>query len=267
MPLEDVRIAAVGDLHCARTSQGALERTFAAIEEAADVLVLCGDLTDYGLPEEAEILAAQLKKAITIPTVAVLGNHDFESRREKDVHDLLLAAGVIVLDGDACEVEGIGFAGVKGFGGGFGDRAVEAWGEPVLKAFVGETIQEALKLESALARLTAKTKVVVLHYAPIEATVQGEPTAIHPFLGSRRLEEPINRMRVDLVLHGHCHHGSLEGVTSTGIPVYNVAMPLLRRQRPGEPPFRVFTLPREKVAEWTPLGAAPRASFDAGGRL
>jgi Icc-related predicted phosphoesterase len=149
---------------------------------------------------------------------------------------------VVVLDGEAHEIDGVGFVGVKGFAGGFGRRTLEAWGEPVMKAFVHEALQEALKLESALAKLRTERRVALLHYAPTEATVEGEPLEIYPFLGSSRLEDPLNRYQVDLVFHGHAHRGSVEGRTTAGAPVYNVAAPLLRRIFPDQPPFRIVPL-------------------------
>jgi Icc-related predicted phosphoesterase len=243
--MSEIRVAAVGDLHCTRKSQGAYQQLFRKMSRDADVLVLCGDLTDYGLPEEAQILASELGHGLTIPAVAVLGNHDHESDHMSEMRNILLAAGVTVLDGDACEIEGVGFAGVKGFCGGFGDHAVAAWGEHTLKVFVQEAAHEALKLEEALTRLSCPTRLAVLHYAPIEATVAGEAREIYPFLGSRRLEEAIDRAgAVAAAFHGHCHSGSLEGKTAGGVPVYNVAMPLLRKMMPGQPPYRMITLPR-----------------------
>jgi Icc-related predicted phosphoesterase len=211
---EMVRVATVGDVHCGKGSQGALQPIFAAAAELADVLVLCGDLTDYGLPEEAELLIGELKAAARLPVVAVLGNHDYESGQAEAVAELLRAAGVSVLDGDSCEVEGVGFAGIKGFGGGFGRGTLGFWGEPAIKAFVQEAIDESLKLEQALARLRTERRVAVLHYAPVQATVEGEPPAIFPFLGCSRLEEPLARLPVDVVVHGHAHGGSPEGRTS-----------------------------------------------------
>jgi Icc-related predicted phosphoesterase len=238
-----LRVAAVGDLHCTRTSEGAFQALFAKIAESADVLVLCGDLTDYGTAEEARVLAKELG-ATKLPTLAVLGNHDFESTASDEVARILTdAAGVSVLDGTAMEVQGVGFAGAKGFPGGFGPRALQSWGEGPVKAFVAAAIEEALKLESALARLRTRGRVALLHYAPIGATVDGEPVEIYPFLGSSRLEEPINRYRPDAVFHGHAHRGQLEGATSAGVPVYNVALPLLRRRLPDRPPFRVVEIP------------------------
>lgn len=222
------RIAAVGDLHCTRGSRGALQDLFVRASSEADVICLCGDLTDYGLVEEAEILADELASA-SVPIVAVIGNHDHESDQADAVSDVLRAAGVSVLDGDAVEVGEIGFAGTKGFCGGFGSDALGAWGEQPIKAFAQEAVNEALKLEHGLARLRVAQRVVLLHYAPIAATVEGEPAGIVPWLGSSRLEEPIDRLEVDVVVHGHAHHGTLEGRTRGGVPVFNVALPLLRR--------------------------------------
>jgi Icc-related predicted phosphoesterase len=214
--------------------------------ERADVILLGGDLVDYGLPEEAHILVDELSVAIKakVPVVAVLGNHDFESGHPEVVKDILCSAGITVLDGDAVELHGVGFAGVKGFCGGFGRRSLEPWGEPMIKDFVRESIDEALKLESALARLRTPHRIALLHYSPIQATVEGEPLEIFPFLGSSRLEEPINRYEVSAVFHGHAHHGSPEGRTARDIPVYNVSMPLLRQHYPDRPAFRVLELPR-----------------------
>ena len=134
-----------------------------------------------------------------------------------------------MLDGEAVEIGGVGFAGVCGFGGGFGRRMLNAWGEPLIKQFVQEAIDQALLLEQALGKLQTDRRVVVLHYSPIRATVTGEDPEIFPFLGSSRLEEPINRFRVSAVFHGHAHNGASEGVTSSGIPVYNVSLPLLQQ--------------------------------------
>jgi Icc-related predicted phosphoesterase len=239
---DHVRLAAVADLHCSKTGQGAFQPLFAQASAAADILVLCGDLTDHGLPEEAQVLAKELA-GVRIPMVAVLGNHDYHHNEPNEVERILCAAGVQVLDGDDCEVLGVGFAGVKGFGGGFGRMALEAWGEDGIKKFVYEAVEESLKLEKALARLRTAQRVAVLHYAPIEATVEGEPQPLWPFLGSSRLEEPLNRYAVTAVLHGHAHHGSPEGKTAGGAPVYNVAMPVLRRAFTDRPAFRVIEVP------------------------
>jgi Icc-related predicted phosphoesterase len=239
MPGNVVRVAAVGDLHCTKTAQGALQQLFARIAESAEVLLLAGDLTDYGLPEEARILARELT-SVRIPVAAVLGNHDYESDKQDEVRQILADAGVAVLDGDACELHGIGIAGIKGFGGGFGQRALGPWGEPIIKQFVHEAVNEALKLEAALARLRTTELIALLHYSPVQQTVDGEPLEIYPFVGSSRLEEPISRYPVSIVIHGHAHRGQLEGLTKSGVPVYNVSMPLLTRSYPDRPAFRVF---------------------------
>jgi Icc-related predicted phosphoesterase len=237
-----VRVAALADLHCTKTSQGAFQPLFTRVSEAADILVIAGDLTDYGLPEEAAVLARELT-ALRIPAAAVFGNHDLESGKSAEVRDILTAAGLTILDGDACELQGIGIAGVKGFGGGFGRHALGPWGETIIKQFVHEAVDEALKLEAACARLRTSQIVAVLHYSPVQQTVDGEPLEIYPFLGSSRLEEPIGRYPVSLVVHGHAHRGQLEGATKNGVPVYNVSMPLLTRTYGDRPPFRVFEVP------------------------
>jgi Icc-related predicted phosphoesterase len=244
-----VRLAALGDLHYPKHSPETLQPLFAHINQAADVLLLCGDLTDYGRPEEAHGLAQSLAAHIKIPTLGVLGNHDFESNAPDTVEKILREAGVVMLDGDMCEVHGIGFAGVKGFAGGFGQYALQPWGEAAIKHFVHEAVNEALKLESALAKLHTPQRIAVLHYSPIQATVQGEAPELFPFLGSSRLEEPLNRYGVTAVFHGHAHHGSPEGYTTGGIPVYNVAMPLLQKTFPGQPQCRVIDIPVDAAAE------------------
>jgi Icc-related predicted phosphoesterase len=243
MERKTVRIAAVADIHVKKTSAGALQPLFARATDEADVLLLCGDLTDYGTPEETKILARDITAALRIPAIAVLGNHDYESNHEHDVAQILTDAGVVVLDGDSTELHGVGFAGVKGFAGGFGRRALGAWGEKIIKDFVHEAIDESLKLEAALARLRTPQKIAVLHYSPIQATVEGEPLEIVAFLGSSRLEEPLDRYRVTAVFHGHAHRGALQGRTKNGAPVYNVAMPLLASVFPEKPPFRVVEVP------------------------
>jgi Icc-related predicted phosphoesterase len=239
MPAHDVvRIAAIGDLHYGRTSTpGSLQPLFGQISAAADILVLTGDLTDYGLPEEARAFAKELA-AVRIPMVAVLGNHDFESGQQEEVCRIMQDTGVTMLDGDSTEIHGVGFAGVKGFAGGFGRRALGPWGEQTIKHFVREAVDEALKLESALARVRTETVVAVLHYSPIQGTVEGEPPDIFPFLGCSRLEEPITRFPVSAVFHGHAHHGQPEGRTRTNVPVFNVSASLMRETFPDRP-FRL----------------------------
>jgi Icc-related predicted phosphoesterase len=260
-PRTHLRIAALGDIHVSKTSQGTFQPIFSQITNTADVLLLCGDFTDYGLPEEARVLARELTTASKIPVIAVLGNHDYESGQQDEIRRILADAGVTVLDGEATEVHGVGFAGVKGFAGGFGRGALGPWGEAVIKRFVQEAVDEALKLEAALARLRTHRRIAVLHYSPIRGTVEGEPLEILPYLGSSRLEEPINRYRVNAVFHGHAHRGSPEGRTATGVPVYNVAMPLLARIYPERPPYLIVELPLdgEQVQPPSPPATAPLA--------
>lgn len=239
-----LRFAAVGDIHCTRESAGTLRSFFAQASEAADALLLCGDLTDYGLTDEAKVLAEELS-VVSKPMIAVLGNHDYESGVPDQVRRVLMDAGVKVLDGEAVEVHGVGIAGAKGFAGGFGRGSLGAWGESAIKLFVNEAIQEALKLESALAKLRTPQRIAMLHYSPIAGTVQGEPVEIYPFLGSSRLEDPLLRYPVTAVVHGHAHRGAPEGRTVSGVPVYNVAKPLLQRSHPDRPAFRVLEIERE----------------------
>jgi len=237
-----VRLAALGDLHYTRSSQATFQPYLSQLTDVADVLLLCGDLTDNGQPDEARALTRDLTETVKIPTVAVLGNHDFESGHEDEIRTLLTEVGIKVLDGDTCEIHDVGFAGVKGFAGGFGRGTLRPWGERVLKAFVQEAVNESLKLEKALARLRTPHRIALLHYAPVQSTVEGEPIEIYPFLGCSRLEEPLSRYPVTAVFHGHAHNGRLEGRTSGGVAVYNVSLPLLQRLQP-ERPFRLLTIP------------------------
>jgi Icc-related predicted phosphoesterase len=237
-----MRIAAVGDLHRDNNDNASFQRLFNHAAENADVLLLCGDLTDYGLPDEAKLLAAELIQ-VKIPVIAVLGNHDFESGQSDAITHILSDVGVKVLDGQGFQLGQVGFAGVKGFGGGFGTHTLEPWGETAIKSFVQEAVSESLKLELALSRLRVPWRIGILHYSPIAATVAGEPLEIYPFLGSSRLEEPLNRYHVSLAFHGHAHRGALEGKTRDGTPVYNVSYPLLRRAMPDQPPIRIIELP------------------------
>jgi len=258
------RIAAVGDLHCTVESGGRLQELFTRASAEADVIALCGDLTDYGLPEEAHVVAAELAAA-RVPVVGVLGNHDHESGKQVEVAQILTDAGMKVLDGDAVQLAGIGFAGTKGFAGGFDIHSLGAWGETATKAFVQAAIDEAMKLEAGLARLRTRSRVALLHYSPISGTVRGEPEQIYPFLGSSRLEDPIDRMEVSAVFHGHAHHGATEGRTRHGVPTYNVSLPLLLAAGRRARPFRVVELPvdasmpDEGGNELTPVQARTRS--------
>jgi len=225
-----IRVAAVGDIHVRETDKGKLAAFFKDVSEEADVLVIAGDLTDTGDEGEAQVLADELKSC-SIPVVGVLGNHDYEKGRHKLIRQILQNNNMHVLDGEAIILEGVGFAGVKGFGGGFDKHMLSMFGEGAMKAFVQEAVDEALHLDRALARLDQENenirKIAVLHYSPIQATVIGEPEQIFPFLGSSRLAEPLSRRNVVAAFHGHAHVGTLEGETNNGVKVYNVAKPIL----------------------------------------
>ncbi len=224
------RIAAVGDIHVRETDKGKWTDYFKEISKNADVLVICGDLTDTGDEVEAQVLSDELK-ACTIPVVCVLGNHDHEKGRHKLIRQIVQKDNVHVLDGEAIVVGDVGFAGVKGFGGGFDNHMLSMFGEGAMKAFVQEAVDEALHLERALTRLDASNqgikKIAIFHYSPIKETIVGEPEAIYPFLGCSRLAEPLTRIKVAAAFHGHAHAGTLEGQTVGGTKVYNVSKPIL----------------------------------------
>jgi uncharacterized protein len=222
---EMLTFAAIGDLHIREDRTSLYRELFAEISTKAEVLVLCGDLTDVGKPREAEVLAEDLR-ACSIPVVGVLGNHDYESDQAEEVEKILKAAGMHLLNGQSYETNGVAFVGVKGFVGGFGRRMLASFGEAVLKTFVAESVKEAMRLENAMRAVGNERAVVVLHYAPILDTVEGEPLEIFPFLGSSRLGETIDRFKVSAVVHGHAHHGRYQGQTPRGAPVYNVAFPV-----------------------------------------
>ena len=218
-----MRVAAIGDLHVQESDNAPYRELFTEIAQKADVLLLCGDLTNFGKTTEAEILAADIKSC-SIPVLGVLGNHDYECGQPEKVCDILHGAGMIVLDEQAHEIDGVGFAGVKGFMGGYGRGELAPFGEPIAKAFVDEVMKEARKLENALRTLRTERSVAVLHYSPITDTLEGEPAEIFQYLGAQRLAEPIDRFEhVKAVVHGHAHHGTYEGRTPLGKPVYNVA--------------------------------------------
>jgi Icc-related predicted phosphoesterase len=225
---EKLRVAAIGDLHVMEDSVAPYREMFSEISATADVLVLCGDLTNFGKTKEADILAEDLR-ACSIPVLGVLGNHDYECGQPERVCAILHDAGMTVLDEQAVEIRGVGFAGVKGFLGGFGRGELAPFGEPIVKAFVDEALNESRKLENQLRTLRTERSVAVLHYAPIVGTIEGEPPMIFQYLGSQRLCEPIDRFdHVKAVVHGHAHHGTYEGRTPLGKPVYNVAQFVLR---------------------------------------
>ena len=234
-PRKPIKVAAVGDLHVHdKPVDGSLRTLFADISTHAEVLALCGDLTTMGLPSEAENLAAELT-ACAIPVVAVLGNHDHESGQVEEFKKILKAAKVHFLGDETFIYKDVGFAGVKGFGGGFNRYMLTSFGEEAIKKFVGEALHEALKLENSLSSLNTEKTVVVLHYSPITATLKGEPVEIFPFLGSSRLAETIDLFDVSVVFHGHAHHGSYEGKTNKGVPVYNTCLELVRAKDPAQP--------------------------------
>ncbi len=239
-----VRVAAISDVHCKLDSKQGLRPVFDQIAGEADVLLVCGDITHLGLPEEASIFLEQAVPVLNkIPVLCVLGNHDFESGKQDALWEQLSGAGLIMLDGDNLQIYGVGFTGVKGFGGGFGRMAVHPWGEKVIKDFVSESDIEAKKLETGLSQLDLGPRIVVMHYAPIRATVAGEPPELFSFLGSSRLEDTLNRFAVTAVFHGHAHHGSFEGKTSANVPVYNVAVAVLRQRFPARAPFFMLEVP------------------------
>jgi Icc-related predicted phosphoesterase len=224
------RIAAVGDIHVRESDHGKWAEYFREVSRQADVLLICGDLTDTGDEGEAQVLSDELKSC-TIPVVAVLGNHDYEKGRHKLIRQMIQRENVHILDGEAVIIGDVGFAGVKGFGGGFDKYMLSMFGEGAMKSFVQEAVDEALHLERALTRLDAERtdlkKIAVMHYSPTKDTVIGEPEEIFPFLGSSRLAEPLIRQNVHAAFHGHAHIGKLEGEISGKIKVYNVAVPIL----------------------------------------
>ena len=233
-----IRIAAVGDVHASEASRGRLRPGFAALGREADGLLLAGDLTHWGTPEQAAILAGELE-GIAVPIVAVLGNHDYHSDQADAIRATLERAGVTMLEGESITMdiggETLGIAGTKGFGGGFGDAHGHKFGEPEMKAFVQASDDSARALESQLESLRADYRVALLHYAPVPDTLEGERLEIFPFLGAYQLGAALDRAGADLAVHGHAHNGSIEGTTPGGIPVRNVAMPLIRR------PYAIFT--------------------------
>lgn len=228
----------MGDLHVREDHGNSYRDLFGEISREADVLVLTGDLTDLGKPKEAEILAQDLK-ACSIPVVGVLGNHDYECGAPEEVTRILRDAGMRILDGQSVEIDGVGFVGVKGFAGGFGRRMLGSFGEPAIKQFVSETMNETLRLENAMRQVRAKRSMVILHYAPVPETIEGEPLEIFPFLGSSRLAETIDRFKVSAIVHGHAHRGRFEGRTPGGQPVYNVAKHI---EKPNGKPYAILEI-------------------------
>ncbi len=239
-----LKIAALGDLHIRENSAGSLRELFTDISKQADILVLCGDLTNLGLPSEAEVLAQELQ-SLTIPVVGILGNHDFQSDQELEVIRILQQSKVNFVQG----VEYIfkkadkqyAFTGAKGFGGGFRPSMWGRFGEPEQKAFYDAVAKEVQALENGLQQIDRlpeiSAKFVVMHFSPIKDTLQGELSELYPFLGSTRLEEVIDRYKVNAVFHGHSHFGFPTGRTEKQIAVYNVAYPLMQKNNIKRPYF------------------------------
>ncbi len=231
--MNKIRIAAIADLHTQPDSLNFFRQIFTEISKKADILLLCGDLTSDGLPKEAEVLTEELHFC-KIPVLGILGNHDYTNNKQGEIRKLL-SEKVHILDNQPFVFKGIGFAGTKGFGGGFDNHLAEPFGEQVLKQFVLEAVNEAIKLEEALTKLETEKKIILLHYSPIRQTVVGESLEVYPMLGTSRLIEPIENFNATAVFHGHAHHGSPEGKTNKGIPVYNVSLPLLSKLQPDQP--------------------------------
>jgi Icc-related predicted phosphoesterase len=251
-----LRLAAIADLHVAEDSSGRFAPHWQALHEDADVLLLGGDLTNHGNTRQAEILARELA-VVQVPVIAVLGNHDYHAGQPERVRETLEQAGVTVLEGDTITLtingSALGIAGTKGFGGGFAGACGHAFGEPEMKEFMHVTEQMAARLEENLHSLTTAHRVALLHYAPVKETLAGERLEIYPFMGSYLLAEALDRGGADLVIHGHAHHGTEKGVTARGIPVRNVAMPLLKRA------FTIYEL-NDKVEQaslWEVMTSAP----------
>jgi Icc-related predicted phosphoesterase len=250
-----IRIAAVGDIHVGPEPDPAIRTALAAVDDCADVLLLAGDLSRHGTADEAAVVVDAVGD-VSVPVVVVLGNHDHESSQPDRFIEVLEEGGVTVLEGGAVVVDTpgghLGVAGVKGFGGGFAGVCASDFGEPEMKAFIGHTRDIAATLRTSLASLECDARVALLHYSPVDDTLQGEPLQIHPFLGSYLLAEAIDEAGADLALHGHAHRGSEQGVTPGGVRVRNVAQPVIRA------PFRVFEIEPRSPAWSREAGGEPQ---------
>jgi Icc-related predicted phosphoesterase len=226
-----IRIAAAGDVHFGSDSAGTLRPHLEQLSGRADVFLIAGDLTRCGSPAEAMVLAAELSR-LDLPTIAVLGNHDYEVDEPERVRNVLESAGIRVLDNENHVVEvgdvRVGITGVKGFGGGFVGACGSDFGEPEMKAFIRHTKDVSGLLEALLRSLDTDVRIALLHYSPVEETLRGERAEIYPFLGSYLLAEAIDAAGADLVLHGHAHNGAEKGVTPGGVPVRNVAQQVIK---------------------------------------
>ncbi|HEY2859580.1 MAG TPA: metallophosphoesterase [Terracidiphilus sp.] len=233
-----MRLAAVADIHLKAEDHEKNVTAFSAVNELADVLVVAGDFTNHGMPDEMRVCLSVLE-SVHVPIVAVLGNHDHESGHQDELAGMLRVAGVHLLDGNCFEVGGMGFAGTKGFAGGFAPYELMPFGEHGIKTFVEVAEREAVKLDYSLEQLKTPLKIAITHYAPIKDTVVGEPEPIFPFLGSSRLQRALDKHKPALALHGHAHHGTFSGESKGGVRVCNVALSILRER--GEPhPFTIF---------------------------
>ncbi len=234
-----IRIAAVGDVHAQTGNVQMLNAGFAAIHTKADVLAIAGDLTAHGLAKEAGELVYALKD-VKIPVIVVLGNHDYHMGQQGDIRRVLEKGGITVLDGETTVIEAggfrAGFIGTKGFGGGFGIRALPDFGEAIFREMYREGVKEAERIRHGLETLTTDFRIVLLHYSPIKDTLFGEPPEVYAFLGASIMAEPIDKLGADLVLHGHAHYGTEKGMTAGGVPVRNVAMPTMGR------PYSIYPL-------------------------
>ncbi|OPY62835.1 MAG: Calcineurin-like phosphoesterase superfamily domain protein [Syntrophorhabdaceae bacterium PtaU1.Bin034] len=234
-----MRIAAIADLHIKTDSFGLARELLSGVEEQADVLVLAGDLTNIGLPEEMEVLLGDLA-GFSIPIIGVIGNHDHENGKTEVLLEMMQEAGICVLECTSCQIGDVGFVGTKGFCGGYGRWCVSTFGEQALKSFVQESIDEATLLDEALAGLEVERKLAIMHYSPTRDTLKGEAEEIYPFLGTSRLAEVLDKYKVDAVVHGHAHSGSPKGRTQGGVVVYNVSR--FVQTSFGQRPYRILEL-------------------------
>ncbi len=236
-----MKIAAIGDLHCQKNSQGKIRNLIQPVESKADVLVLAGDLTNGGLIEEMDVLLEDLR-GFALPIIAVVGNHDHESGQVELLEKMMASQGICVLECTTCMIEDTVFIGTKGFCGGFGDYRIQPFGEQAIKTFVQTSVDEVLNMEAALEKLDGGFKVGVVHYAPIKDTLVGESPELFAFLGTSLLEAAFERHRVDVIFHGHAHHGSPQGYTRGGIPVFNVSQ--FVRAQTSDSPYLIYDLHR-----------------------
>ncbi|RCW44637.1 Icc-related predicted phosphoesterase [Halopolyspora algeriensis] len=250
-----IRIAAVGDVHVDRDTQGRFRPAMERVDEHADVLLLAGDLSNHGTLAEARAVVEEFRD-LPVPVIGVLGNHDHHDDRPEEFADVLREGGLQILEGNTTVVsvgqERLGVAGVKGFGGGFAGRCGSSFGEREMKAFIDHSRQLADSLEHALHALDADQRVALTHYSPVPDTVRGEPPEIHPFLGTHMLAGAIDAAAVDLAVHGHAHYGTERGTTPGGVPVRNVAQPVL-----GEPFAKYRLGTADSIDTTEPVDASP----------